>query len=112
MRNLVQPPPSLHCDHCNGELRLKLIEPANSVFDLDARYSSAQSAAMSSRTWCSTTTIPHRLELAADQLFDEPPSQSLQYEAAPYLKSQYGTRDAWRVGAIQIVGLSDARSRQ
>ena len=72
------------------------------------RYSSAQSAAMSSRTWCSTTTIPHRLELAADQLFDEPP----QYEAAPYLKSQYGTRDAWRVGAIQIVGLSDARSRQ
>jgi Zn finger protein HypA/HybF involved in hydrogenase expression len=36
MRNLVQPPPSLHCDHCNGELRLKLIEPANSVFDLDA----------------------------------------------------------------------------
>jgi hypothetical protein len=31
MRDLVQPPPSLHCDHCNGELRLKLIEPTNSV---------------------------------------------------------------------------------
>jgi len=36
MRNLVQPPPSLHCDLCNGELRLKLIEPANPVLELDA----------------------------------------------------------------------------
>ena len=36
MRNLVQPPPSLHCGLCNGELRLKLIEPANSVLELDA----------------------------------------------------------------------------
>ncbi|MFZ2155851.1 MAG: endonuclease/exonuclease/phosphatase family protein [Bradyrhizobium sp.] len=36
IRNLVQPPPSLHCDLCTGELRLKLIEPADSVFDLDA----------------------------------------------------------------------------
>jgi uncharacterized CHY-type Zn-finger protein len=26
MRNLVQPPPSLHCEHCHGELRLKTIE--------------------------------------------------------------------------------------
>jgi hypothetical protein len=37
MRNLVQPPPSLHCDLCDGELRLKLIEPANPVLDLDAQ---------------------------------------------------------------------------
>jgi hypothetical protein len=29
MRNLVQPPPSLHCDLCNGELRIKLIETAD-----------------------------------------------------------------------------------
>ncbi len=28
MRNLVEPPPSLHCDLCHGELRLKQIEPA------------------------------------------------------------------------------------
>jgi len=28
MRNLVQPPPSLHCDLCHGKLRLKQIEPA------------------------------------------------------------------------------------
>ena len=31
MRNLVQPPPSLHCDLCNGELRLKLIETTDKV---------------------------------------------------------------------------------
>ena len=36
MRNLVQPPPSSHCDLCNGELRLKQIEPADLVFELDA----------------------------------------------------------------------------
>lgn len=35
------------------------------------RYSFAQNAVMSSRTWYLTTTIPHRIELAADQLFDE-----------------------------------------
>lgn len=27
MRALVQPPPSLHCDLCHGELRLKRIDP-------------------------------------------------------------------------------------
>ena len=27
MRNLVQPPPSLHCDHCHGVLRLKQLVP-------------------------------------------------------------------------------------
>jgi hypothetical protein len=35
MRKLVQPPPSLHCDLCNGELRLKLIETTDKVLDVD-----------------------------------------------------------------------------
>ena len=35
MRNLVRPPPSLHCEHCDGELRLKLSEPSDPVLDLD-----------------------------------------------------------------------------
>jgi hypothetical protein len=35
MRTLVEPPPSSHCDLCGGELRLKLIESANSDFDLE-----------------------------------------------------------------------------
>ncbi len=35
MRTLVEPPPSSHCDLCGGELRLKLIESANSDVDLD-----------------------------------------------------------------------------
>jgi hypothetical protein len=29
---------------------------------------------MNSRTWYATTIIPHRIELAADHLFDHPPS--------------------------------------
>ena len=37
MRNLVQPPPSAHCSRCGGDLRLKLIEPANPVSNLDAQ---------------------------------------------------------------------------
>jgi uncharacterized protein with PIN domain len=36
MRNFVQPPPSSHCALCNGELRLKRIEPADLVFELGA----------------------------------------------------------------------------
>jgi hypothetical protein len=36
MRTLVEPPPSSHCDLCSGELRLKLIESANSDLDLDS----------------------------------------------------------------------------
>jgi hypothetical protein len=35
VRNLVQPPPSAHCSRCGGDLRLKLIEPANPVINLD-----------------------------------------------------------------------------
>jgi hypothetical protein len=36
MRTLVQPPPSAHCNVCGGELRLKQIEPANRILDLDS----------------------------------------------------------------------------
>jgi hypothetical protein len=38
MRNFVQPPPSSHshCDLCQGELRLKLVERHDQEFDLDA----------------------------------------------------------------------------
>jgi uncharacterized protein with PIN domain len=36
MRTLVQPPPSSRCDLCNGELRLKQIEPSNRTLDLDS----------------------------------------------------------------------------
>jgi hypothetical protein len=36
MRTLVEPPSSLHCDHCRGELRFKeLIDPGNGTRDLD-----------------------------------------------------------------------------
>jgi hypothetical protein len=33
MRTLVDPPPSLRCDLCNGELRLKKIEQDTSPFE-------------------------------------------------------------------------------
>jgi hypothetical protein len=35
MRTLVQPPPSLHCDLCHGEIRLKQIDPDGSIFGFD-----------------------------------------------------------------------------
>ena len=35
MRNLVEPPPSLHCEHCKGELQLKCIVPDDPTLDLD-----------------------------------------------------------------------------
>ena len=35
MRNLVQPSPSLHCNFCHGELRLKRIDPDGSFFEFD-----------------------------------------------------------------------------
>ena len=35
MRNLVEPPPSLHCELCHGELRFKRIEPDDPVFDME-----------------------------------------------------------------------------
>jgi hypothetical protein len=33
MRNLVEPPPSTHCERCDGELLFKRIEPDNPDFD-------------------------------------------------------------------------------
>ena len=35
MRTLIQPPPWSRCDLCGGQLRLKLIEPANRTLDLE-----------------------------------------------------------------------------
>ena len=35
MRNLTQPPPSMRCQRCNGELRFKRIEPDDPVFDME-----------------------------------------------------------------------------
>jgi uncharacterized protein with PIN domain len=35
MRTVTQPPPSSRCELCGGELRLKLIEPANRELDLN-----------------------------------------------------------------------------
>ena len=35
MRNLIQPPPSMHCKRCDGELRFKRIEPDDPVFDTE-----------------------------------------------------------------------------
>jgi hypothetical protein len=35
MRTMTKPPPSSHCDHCGGELRLKLIEAADRGLDLE-----------------------------------------------------------------------------
>jgi hypothetical protein len=35
MRNLVEPPPSLHCELCYGELRFKRIESDDPVFDTE-----------------------------------------------------------------------------
>jgi len=35
MRNLVEPPPSLHCELCHGELRFDRIEPDGRAFDME-----------------------------------------------------------------------------
>jgi hypothetical protein len=37
MRNLVQPPPSVHCKLCDGELRFKLNEPDYPVLDMEVQ---------------------------------------------------------------------------
>ena len=37
MRTLVEPPPSSRCELCGGELRLKVIEPANRELDEPAK---------------------------------------------------------------------------
>ena len=36
MRNLVQPPPSLHCDLCQGELRYKRTATDEPSLELDS----------------------------------------------------------------------------
>ena len=36
MRNLVQPPPSLHCQLCQGELQFKRTVSEESLFELDS----------------------------------------------------------------------------
>jgi len=35
MRTIVQPPRSLHCDFCHGELRLKQLVPDGPSFEFD-----------------------------------------------------------------------------
>jgi hypothetical protein len=35
MRKLIQPPPSQHCDLCDGELRFKLIKPDDPSLEMD-----------------------------------------------------------------------------
>ena len=37
MRNLVQPLPSMHCEHCDGELLFKRIEPDDPAFDIEVQ---------------------------------------------------------------------------
>jgi DNA-directed RNA polymerase subunit RPC12/RpoP len=37
MRNLVEPLPSTHCEHCNGELLFKRIEADDPALDLEVQ---------------------------------------------------------------------------
>ena len=37
MRNLVQPLPSVHCEHCGGELLFKRIEGDDQVLDTEVQ---------------------------------------------------------------------------
>ena len=37
MRNLVQPLPSVHCEHCGGELLFKRIEEDDPAFDIEVQ---------------------------------------------------------------------------
>ena len=37
MRNLVQPLPSVHCEHCSGELLFKGIERDAQVLDIEVQ---------------------------------------------------------------------------
>ena len=62
MRNLVQPPPTLHCDLCHAELRLKQVEPTDESLDLDiqiwvcARCSREQTYAVSHNHYAAHAT--------------------------------------------------------
>ena len=35
MRNLVQPPPTMRCKFCDGELRFSSVEPDDPTFDIE-----------------------------------------------------------------------------
>ena len=37
MRNLTQPPPSMHCEVCDGLLQFKLTEPNDQAFDMEVQ---------------------------------------------------------------------------
>ena len=37
MRNLVEPLPSTHCEHCNGELLFKRIETDDPALDIEVQ---------------------------------------------------------------------------
>jgi DNA-directed RNA polymerase subunit RPC12/RpoP len=37
MRNLVQPLPSTHCEHCNGELLFKCTETDDPALDIEVQ---------------------------------------------------------------------------
>jgi hypothetical protein len=37
MRNLVQPPPSMHCELCRGELRFKSSDQDDLTFDMEVQ---------------------------------------------------------------------------
>ena len=37
MRNIVQPLPSMHCQHCNGELLFKRVQPDHPAFEIEVQ---------------------------------------------------------------------------
>ena len=60
MRNLVEPPPSLHCELCHGELRFKRIEPDDPVIDIVVEiFVCVECGRVHSRSDEFTTPMPH-----------------------------------------------------
>ncbi len=37
MRNLVEPLPSMHCEHCGGELLFERVEPEDPTLDIEVQ---------------------------------------------------------------------------
>jgi uncharacterized protein with PIN domain len=37
MRNLVEPLPSMHCEHCDGELLFERVEPDEPTLDIEVQ---------------------------------------------------------------------------
>jgi hypothetical protein len=62
MRTLVQPPPSSHCDLCGGELRLKRVEAANRILDLEKEIFVCATAVASYRALGTTTNMPPHIK--------------------------------------------------